>query len=159
VCDLTPRLSLVRQVLLAAAAIGRGDPANASTLAEVLAAARREGFRNTVITTVPQVTGCLIEHSTQMRPDPFTAQLISAALDLRGAQLVSCRPGRGLAEPLIEAELRVLRLLPTSSYLQMAATLYISRNTVKTHLRAIYQKLGVASREEAIARAVDLRLL
>jgi ATP/maltotriose-dependent transcriptional regulator MalT len=30
---------------------------------------------------------------------------------------------------------------------------------VKTHLRAIYQKLGVASRSEALARAVDLRLL
>jgi LuxR family maltose regulon positive regulatory protein len=41
----------------------------------------------------------------------------------------------------------------------MAATLYVSRNTVKTHLRAIYQKLGVASRSEAIQRAIDLRLL
>jgi LuxR family maltose regulon positive regulatory protein len=41
----------------------------------------------------------------------------------------------------------------------MAATLYISRNTVKTHLGSIYHKLGVASRSEAIQRAVDLRLL
>ena len=57
------------------------------------------------------------------------------------------------------AELRVLRLLPTTTYLQMAATLYISRNTVKTHLRSIYQKLGVSSRSEAIERAVELRLL
>ena len=68
-------------------------------------------------------------------------------------------PGRGLAEPLTAAELRVLKLLPTSTYLQIAATLYISRNTVKTHLRSVYQKLGVASRSEAIERAVDLRLL
>jgi LuxR family transcriptional regulator, maltose regulon positive regulatory protein len=49
--------------------------------------------------------------------------------------------------------------LPTSSYLQIADTLYISRNRVKTHLRSIYQKLGVASRSEALERAVDLRLL
>jgi LuxR family maltose regulon positive regulatory protein len=55
--------------------------------------------------------------------------------------------------------MRILKLLPTSTYLQMAATLYISHNTVKTHLRSIYQKLGVASRLEAIERAVDLRLL
>ena len=58
-----------------------------------------------------------------------------------------------------EAELRVLKLLPTTSYVQIAATLYISRNTVKTHLRSIYQKLGGASRSEAIERAVELRLL
>jgi LuxR family maltose regulon positive regulatory protein len=52
-----------------------------------------------------------------------------------------------------------LKLLPTSTYLQIAATLYISRNTVKAHLRSVYQKLGVSSRSEAIERAVDLRLL
>ena len=64
-----------------------------------------------------------------------------------------------LAEPLTAAELRILKLLPTSTYLQMAATLYISRNTVKTQLRSVYQKLGVASRAEAIERALDLQLL
>jgi LuxR family maltose regulon positive regulatory protein len=64
-----------------------------------------------------------------------------------------------LIAPLTAAELRVLKLLPTCSYLQMAATLYISRNTVKTSLRSIYQKLGVTSRSEAIERAVDLQLL
>jgi len=64
-----------------------------------------------------------------------------------------------LIEPLTAAELRILKLLPASTYLQMAATLYVSRNTVKTHLRSIYQKLGVTSRSEAIERAVDLRLL
>ena len=49
--------------------------------------------------------------------------------------------------------------MPTTGYEQIAATLYISRNTVKTHLRSIYQKLGVGSRSEAIERAVELRLL
>ena len=48
---------------------------------------------------------------------------------------------------------------PTSTYLQMADTLYISRNTVKTRLRSVYRKLGVTSRSEAIERAIDLRLL
>jgi DNA-binding CsgD family transcriptional regulator len=46
-----------------------------------------------------------------------------------------------------------------STYLQIAAALYISYNTVKAHLRSIYQKLGVTSRSQAIERAVDLRLL
>ena len=78
---------------------------------------------------------------------------------MRAAQPDARRSGRGLADPLTAAELRVLQLLPTSTYLQIAATLYISYNTVKTHLRSIYQKLGVTSRSQAIERAVDLRLL
>jgi LuxR family maltose regulon positive regulatory protein len=57
------------------------------------------------------------------------------------------------------AELRILKLLPTSTYLQIADTLYISRNTVKVHLRSVYQKLGVASRAQALERAIDLSLL
>jgi LuxR family maltose regulon positive regulatory protein len=51
------------------------------------------------------------------------------------------------------------RWLPTSTHLQMADTLYISRNTVKLQLRSVYQKLRVTSRSQAIERAVDLRLL
>jgi ATP/maltotriose-dependent transcriptional regulator MalT len=63
------------------------------------------------------------------------------------------------AEPLTAVELRVLKLLPTSTYPQIAAALYVSRGTVKTHLQSVYHKLGVASRAEAIERAIDLRLL
>ena len=78
---------------------------------------------------------------------------------MRAAQPGSAPSSRVLAEPLTAAEERVLQLLPTSTYLQIADTLYISRNTVKTHLGSIYQKLAVASRSEALERAVDLRLL
>jgi LuxR family transcriptional regulator, maltose regulon positive regulatory protein len=157
--DLTPRTALVRQVLLAAAAIERGDPAAAGIVGDVLEAARHGGFLNTVVTTAPQVTRYLIEHSAQARLEPFIEQLIAAALEVRAMQPDALRSGGLLAAPLTAAELRVLKLLPTTTYVQMAAALYISRNTVKTHLRSIYQKLGVSSRPEAIERAVDLRLL
>jgi LuxR family maltose regulon positive regulatory protein len=157
--DLTPRLALVRQILLAATAIERGDPMTAAVLAAAVDTARREGFLSTVVTTAPQVTNYLAGHPAQLRQDPFTQQLMGAALEVRAARPDASRPGTGLPEPLTAAELRVLKLLPTSTYPQMAATLYISRNTVKTHLRSVYQKLGVASRSEAIERAVDLRLL
>ncbi len=157
--DLTPRHALVRQVLLAAAAIERGDPAAAGMLGAALRTARSQGFFNTVITTAPQVTSYMVEHAAQLRPDPFVEQLVAAALEVRATQPGSAQSSRALAEPLTAAEQRILTLLPTSTYAQIADTLFISRNTVKTHLRSIYQKLGVASRSEALERAVDLRLL
>ena len=156
---LTPRHALVHRLLLAAAAIERGDPSAAGVMAAIVAAARQGGFLNTVVTTAPQVTSYLVEHGPGPWPDPFVDRLIGAALDVRATEVTSSRPRQAYAEPLTAAELRILKLLPTSTYLQMASTLYISRNTVKTHLRSVYQKLGVASRAEAIERAVDLRLL
>jgi LuxR family maltose regulon positive regulatory protein len=157
--ELTPRRALVRQILLAAAAIVRGDPMAAGMVGGALEAARHGGFLHTVVTTAPQVASYLIEHSTQAGPDPFKEQLVSAALEVRTTQPDASPSGRMLTGPLTAAETAILKLLPTSTYLQIAATLYISRNTVKTHLRSIYQKLGVTSRSEALQRAVDLRLL
>ena len=157
--DLTPRQALVRDLLLAAAAIERRDRAAASMLGGALHAARSRGFLNTVITTAPQVTSYVVEHAAQLRSDPFIGKLVAAALEVRATERGFAPSSRALAEPLTAAELRILTLLPTSTYPQIADTLFISRNTVKTHLRSIYQKFGVASRSAALERAVDLRLL
>src|SRR5829696_3695502 len=57
-------------------------------------------------------------------------------------------------DDLSERELAVLRMLETDMSLRdAAAALYISRNTIKTHVRSIYRKLGVQEREEAVAAA------
>ncbi len=105
------------------------------------------------------MTGYLIDHAPQVRLNPFTGELIAAAIEVHAIQPDPAHSRQVLAEPLTAAELRILKLLPTSTYLQMADSLYISRNTVKTHLRSIYQKLGVTSRPQALERAVQLRLL
>ena len=157
--ELTPRRALVRQLLQAAAAISRGDPMTSGILAGALQTARLGGFCHTVVTTAPQLTSYLVGHSAPAYPDPFTEQLIAAAFEVRAAQLGTPGSRRQTAEPLTAAELRVLKLLPTSTYSQIGSALYISRGTVKTHLRSVYHKLGVTSRLEAIERAVDLRLL
>jgi LuxR family transcriptional regulator, maltose regulon positive regulatory protein len=157
--DLTPRRELVRQLLLAATAVRRGDPMAAGIVGVAVNRARQEGYLNTVVSTAPQVTSYLIEHATPAYRDPFLEQLVGAGLQARAAQPEAFPSRSRLAEPLTPAELRVLKLLPTSTYLQIAEVLYVSRNTVKTHLRSIYQKLAVESRSQAIERAVELRLL
>jgi LuxR family transcriptional regulator, maltose regulon positive regulatory protein len=60
-------------------------------------------------------------------------------------------------EPLSESELRVLRLLADGRSLrEVARELFLSLNTVKTHRRTIYRKLGANTREEALERAAEL---
>ena len=61
---------------------------------------------------------------------------------------------------LSHRELEVLRLLPGPlSQREIAAELYVSFNTIRTHTRVIFRKLGVTSRAEAVARARELGLL
>jgi DNA-binding CsgD family transcriptional regulator len=63
-------------------------------------------------------------------------------------------------EPLTQSETRVLRYLPTHlGAPEIAAELYLSANTVKTHLRHLYRKLGAHSRDEAVQRAQAIGLL
>ena len=65
-----------------------------------------------------------------------------------------------MIEPLSPRERAVLRYLPTMmSNQEIASELFVSVNTVKTHLKAIYRKLDVADRREAVNRARSLELL
>ena len=75
---------------------------------------------------------------------------------------VETRPRREVraGEELSERELDVLRLLASDlSLREVAGELYVSLNTVKTHVRAVYRKLHASSRERAVERARELELL
>jgi LuxR family maltose regulon positive regulatory protein len=64
------------------------------------------------------------------------------------------------ADELSPSELRVLRYLPTNlTRPEIAQELYVSINTVNTHIRNIYSKLGARDRSCAVQRARELRLL
>jgi ATP/maltotriose-dependent transcriptional regulator MalT len=81
------------------------------------------------------------------------------------AYLQAARPaGRAqpnlLAEPLTMRERAVLRLLTSRlSLREIGAELHVSLNTVKSHTRAIYRKLAVSSRQQAVQRGRDLAIL
>ena len=88
--------------------------------------------------------------------------LIAEIKDLLGARDLACPPAgpRPLAEPLSDSELRVLRYLPTNlTGPEIARELSVSANTVRTHVRHLYLKLGARRRAEAVDRARDLGLL
>jgi LuxR family maltose regulon positive regulatory protein len=80
---------------------------------------------------------------------------------LGGTGTTPARPGgdsavaaRALVEPLSDRELSVLRFLPSRmSNREIGAELFVSHNTVKSHLKAIYRKLGADGRDDAVRRA------
>jgi LuxR family transcriptional regulator, maltose regulon positive regulatory protein len=73
---------------------------------------------------------------------------------------LASRPQVAAATPLTERERAVLRLLPTRlSNQEIGRELYVSASTVRSQVQAIYRKLEVTSRAEAVARARHLRLL
>ena len=70
------------------------------------------------------------------------------------------QPMPGLEAPLTARELSIVRLLPSAlSRRDIGRELFLSLNTVKTHGRSIYRKLGVRSRAQAVVRARELCLL
>ena len=92
-------------------------------------------------------------------PGPRIRRLLAQArgrahTDTRG------RPGRTGVEELSEGESRVLRLLASDlTQREIGTELYVSLNTIKSHTRSIFRKLGASSREQAVARARELELL
>jgi LuxR family maltose regulon positive regulatory protein len=64
------------------------------------------------------------------------------------------------ASALTAAELRLLPMLSTHlSFPQIAAELFLSRNTIKSEAMSLYRKLGASSRNQAVARSRELGLL
>jgi LuxR family maltose regulon positive regulatory protein len=123
------------------------------TLAEVkyMRGARDEARRH-LVEARAALEGC---------PDPGAAA-DALTLTERRLRATPRRPGGvgGAAQELTDRELAVLRLLDTDlSQREIGATLYVSLNTVKTHMRGIFRKLDASSRREAVQRAKTLGLL
>jgi len=99
------------------------------------------------------------EELQELSAPPSVGSLAAAVADELAK--ASGRAGNGgLGEQPSRAEFAVLRLLASDlSTREIGAQLYLSPNTVRSHTRAIYRKLGVNARTDAVARAEALGLL
>jgi LuxR family maltose regulon positive regulatory protein len=142
--------------LLYGQALLPGDVAGArDTLRWAVDIGRRERFVQVYVEDLGPLHDLLRDQSSQ-GDDPYVFALMAAM-----AQTQEDAPGRAhITESLSSREQIVLRYLPTNlSNKRIATELHMSVNTLKTHLKSVYRKLGVGSREEAVSHARHLRLL
>jgi LuxR family maltose regulon positive regulatory protein len=153
----TKRERVEAGVLRALVAFGHDVPAAHAYLRRALSLGRTEGFWRTVIGQGLAVSGLLRSFSPDQTLAAYTGELITMA----DAALAPLRQTTvtDFVEQLSSREVTVLRYLPSrlTSH-EIAAQLFVSMNTLKTHLKTIYRKLGASSRWEAvdIARAANL---
>jgi LuxR family maltose regulon positive regulatory protein len=147
---------LALQALATEGGRGRHDLRRAlGTLERALRLAEPEGYVRAFVGEGPPMADLL---GALVRQDPswrYPRRLLGA---FEGA--ATGPRHQGLVDPLSARELDVLRLLATDlSGPAIASELYISLNTVRTHTKNVYAKLGVGGRRAAVTRARELGLL
>ncbi|GAA2300408.1 helix-turn-helix transcriptional regulator [Streptomyces kunmingensis] len=153
------------------------DAAHAGVLRGRLDSLRHEpGTTDATVTTcLVWVAGTLVRIAGDMADPRSAGVLMREAAAVLAAATAGVRPvpppapppaplsspaSVPLFEPLTTRQLAVLcRLQEGASLRQIADGLYVSHNTVKSHVRAVYRKLGVGSRAEAVRRARALGLV
>jgi LuxR family maltose regulon positive regulatory protein len=140
---------------LATALVERAEGATAaarSRVADLLAATGRDGQVGP-FASAGEAAVALVADAARGRPSSHAELVLAATRRAAGRS-------PELIDPLSDRELELLRLLPSRmSNTEIGHALFVSTNTIKTHLKHIYQKLGVADRDGAIQRARELRLL
>jgi LuxR family maltose regulon positive regulatory protein len=154
-----PAFGLVESHLLAGIAhlqLGDRHAAAAAAEAALSAAEPHRLIFPFAMTEAAELLDALPRHQTAH------GALLADILDLlRGPSAPSTDQARlAPLEKLSPGELRVLRYLPTNlTRPDIAGELYVSINTINTHFRNIYSKLGARDRTSAVQRARELRLL
>jgi LuxR family maltose regulon positive regulatory protein len=134
--------------LLVLARCAPADAMRARALHEALTVAERDRFMRVFLDEARWITEPLRELVARW-PTPYVADLVTALAN---------EPSRSprATGALTEREVEVWRYLSTPlSTREVADALFISRNTLKSHLRSIYRKLGVTTRSEAVARGEE----
>ena len=137
-------------------------------LADALARAEPEGYVRTFVDAGPLMHGMLGQATTQRISPTYIKHLRArfardtgrGAERTRSLRTPAIHGDSPLIEPLSEREIQILSVLGEGlTNDEIARQLYISVNTVKTHLKTIYGKLGVHRRRDAVSKAHDLGLV
>ena len=139
--------------LLIAAAVSRASPPGAAMPDPGPGLAAHGGIGSDSGALVAEARG-MLRHSPD--PGPVVTGWLAAEQRAEAAR------GRqdGMIVPLTDRELTILRLLPAPTpQRELASALFVSPNTLKTHLRAIYRKLGAETRGEAVILARERGLI
>ncbi len=144
-------------VLQALAHQTQGDiPAALASLQRALMLSEPEGYVRVFVDEGPPMASLLRAVAKQGIAPNYVRRLLAALNKTDDSTPVT----QGLIDPLSERELVVLRLLGTDlNGPEIARELIVSVNTVRTHTKNIYAKLGVTNRRAAVRRAQELRLL
>src|SRR5690349_20134456 len=130
-------------------------PAALTSLRRALTLAEPESY-DRIIADEGQPMTSLLRAAAKLRLAPSYVRRLLAAVNKTGDGTPA---SQGLIEPLSERELDVLRLLGTDlGGPEIARELIVSLNTVRTHTKNIYAKLGVNNRRAAVRRARELDL-
>jgi LuxR family maltose regulon positive regulatory protein len=155
---LTRRQRVELAVSAALIAIDRDQELAASRLEEALASARPERLVRTIIDMGPGLADLFAMLPVGQGHDDYVQSITFAA----ETTILTTTPA-GLAplpDPLTEREQMVLRYLSSRlTYKEISSLLYVSLNTLKSHVRAVYRKLDVDSREDAVKAGRALHLL
>jgi LuxR family maltose regulon positive regulatory protein len=134
----------------------RDVPAALAALRRALEMAEPEGYVRTFLDEGAAMADLLRTMSTQGGAGPYVQRLLGAL----GGPEHPVRVDQGLVDPLSPRELDVLRLLGTHlDGPDIARQLFVSLNTVRTHTKNIYAKLGVNNRRSAVRRGEELDLM
>ena len=154
---------VIRILVLQAVALQALDQQDRAVqvLERALVLAEPEGYVRSFIEEGAAVGALLREAAARGTSPAYAARLLIALEDETKENRQGMTPARrALVEALTEREQQVLRLIAAGlSNRTIAEELYLSVNTVKTHTKAIYGKLDVHSRTQAVQQARDLGLL
>ena len=147
----TTRLTIEHDLLTALASANTERPRADDALHHALALAQPAGFQRTLVAEGPALWRLLESLPAHGRIADYITEILETADAVSLVPATVTQPG--LVDPLSERELTVLRYLASRlTCAEIARELYLSVNTVRSHVKAVYRKLGVHSRSAAVKR-------